>query len=385
MMNIAYINADPGIPSYGTKGSSIHVQEIIRSMINNGARVDLYTPRVDGNTPSGLEEVKIIKLPDAPKGDLETRENLCIDMNSDLLRYLRDSKKYDLIYERYSLWSYSAIEYAKQNKIPSVLEINAPLIEEEKKYRKLINEDTALGIAKKNFNNSPVLTVVSDPIRKYVQRFLNNDKEVYVFPNGVNTKKFNNAKQPELGNIKGKFVIGFVGSLKKWHGVSMLIDAFELFLKRNPQSILLIVGDSKERANLENQINSKGISDSVILTGSVEHSQIPGYLASLDIAVAPYLDDQNFYFSPLKIYEYMAAGVPVLASDVKQIQSIVKDFENGKLFAPGNVGSLCDNLQFLKDNKDISQKIGNEGKESVKNNSWDAIAKRIIDIVKKLN
>lgn len=376
---------DPGIPVFGDKGCSIHVQEIIRSMIKNGASIDLYTSRIDGNIPGGLEGVNIVKLLKAPKDDLEIREKLCIDTNIDLLQLLKNAKKYDFIYERYSLWSYSAIDYAKQNNIPSVLEINSPLIDEEKKYRKLINERAALNIAKKVFNNSSVLTVVSKPIMKYVNDFLDIDKKIYLVPNGVNTKTFKNPEKPNLNGIDNKFIVGFVGSLKKWHGVSMLIDSFEIFLKNNPKSVLLIVGDSKERKHLEERINSKGLADSIILTGSVQHCEIPGYLSIMDISVAPYLDQENFYFSPLKIYEYMAAGLPVLASDLKQIRTIIKDLENGKLFTPGDVNSLSENLQFLKDNPDICQRLGKEGRLSVENNSWDTIAKRIINIIANLN
>ncbi|NIU86108.1 MAG: glycosyltransferase [Nitrosopumilaceae archaeon] len=384
-MRIAYINADPGIPSFGTKGSSIHVQEIIRAMINRGVDVDLYTTRVDGDVPEGLESVNIIKLPDAPKGDIETREKLCMDINRSLLALISNSRKYDFIYERYSLWSHSAIDFAKDNNIPSVLEINAPLIDEEKKYRKMVNEQEATSIARKNFSNSSLITVVSEPIKKYVSSFVDDSSHIYVMPNGVNTEKFRNSYKPEIDQLENKFVIGFVGSLKKWHGVSLLIDSFYKFLDKNPDSILLIVGDSKEKENLVNQIECLGIQDSVIMTGAVAHSQIPGYLASMDIAAAPYLDDENFYFSPLKIYEYMAAGVAVLASDVKQIRTIITDMENGKLFSSGDQDSLCENLQYLKDNKEMAKKIGNAGKKCVENNSWDNIANKILDMVSGIN
>jgi len=255
----------------------------------------------------------------------------------------------------------------------------------KKEHRKLINENAALNIAKRNFNNSPVLTVVSEPIKEYVRNFLHTDKKIYVVPNGVNTDKFKNTQKPNFDYIGDKFVIGFVGSLKKWHGVSMLIDAFDLFLKDNPESILLIIGDSKERKILTQQINKKELSNSVILTGSVEHSQIPGYLSVINIAVAPYLDQDNFYFSPLKIYEYMAAGLTVLASDLKQIKTIINDLENGKLFSTGDVNSLYENLQWLKDNPDLCEKLGTEGAKSVEDNSWDAITKKVVDIIANLN
>ena len=376
---------DPGVPVFGDKGCSIHVQEVLRSFLKISDEISLFTVNLGKRFIEDLDGIKIHKIADLPKGDTENRELKAISTNIDLRMELEKYGKFDLVYERYSLWSHSAIDYAKQNNIPSVLEINAPLIDEEKEHRKLINENTALNIAKRNFNNSPVLTVVSEPIKEYVRNFLHTDKKIYVVPNGVNTDKFKNNQKPNLDYIGDKFVIGFVGSLKKWHGVSMLIDAFELFLKDNPESILLIIGDSKERKTLTQQINKKELSNSVILTGSVEHSQIPGYLSVINIAVAPYLDQDNFYFSPLKIYEYMAAGLTVLASDLKQIKTIINDLENGKLFSTGDVNSLYENLQWLKDNPDLCEKLGTEGAKSVENNSWDAITKKVIDIIANLN
>ena len=384
-MRIAYVSMDPGVPVFGDKGCSIHVQEVLRSFLKISDEISLFTVNLGKRFIEDLDGIKIHKIADLPKGDTENRELKAISTNIDLRMELEKYGKFDLVYERYSLWSHSAIDYAKQNNIPSVLEINAPLIDEEKEHRKLINENTALNIAKRNFNNSPVLTVVSEPIKEYVRNFLHTDKKIYVVPNGVNTDKFKNNQKPNLDYIGDKFVIGFVGSLNKWHGVSMLIDAFELFLKVNPESILLIIGDSKERKTLTQQINKKELSNSVILTGSVEHSQIPGYLSVINIAVAPYLDQDNFYFSPLKIYEYMAAGLTVLASDLKQIKTIINDLENGKLFSTGDVNSLYENLQWLKDNPDLCEKLGTEGAKSVENNSWDAITKKVIDIIANLN
>src|SRR5215208_2264989 len=83
-LHIAYVCTDPGVPVFGAKGCSIHVQEVIRAMCRRGIAVDLFATRFGSPTPPGLDNVQIHELPPAPKGELRTRERLCIAANADL-------------------------------------------------------------------------------------------------------------------------------------------------------------------------------------------------------------------------------------------------------------------------------------------------------------
>src|SRR5882672_7175005 len=111
-MRVAYISADAGVPVFGRKGCSIHVQEVLRSLLNGGAQVDLFATSCGGNRPIGLETVQLHPLPHPPKGELAVREQLSLAANSNLNAALagvnRDAVRgppFNLIYERYSLWS----------------------------------------------------------------------------------------------------------------------------------------------------------------------------------------------------------------------------------------------------------------------------------------
>jgi len=132
-VRIAYISMDPGVPVFGDKGCSIHVQEVLRSFLKISDEISLFTVNLGKRFIEDLDGIKIHKIADLPKGDTENRELKAISTNIDLRMELEKYGKFDLVYERYSLWSHSAIDYAKQNNIPSVLEINAPLIDEEKR------------------------------------------------------------------------------------------------------------------------------------------------------------------------------------------------------------------------------------------------------------
>ena len=130
-MRVAYICADPGVPIFGEKGSTLHVQEIIRAVRALGAEVEIFASRIGGEPPLDFESVPLHKLPRPPKGDLAVREQKCLAANDDLRSALDDAGTFDLVYERYSLWSFAGMEYARDSGAASVLEVNAPLIEEQ--------------------------------------------------------------------------------------------------------------------------------------------------------------------------------------------------------------------------------------------------------------
>ncbi|MHB1557857.1 MAG: glycosyltransferase family protein, partial [Isosphaeraceae bacterium] len=134
-MRIAYISADQGIPVFGRKGCSIHVQEIVRALVHAGASVDLFTPRPEGSVPLGLESVQVLPLPAATQRHPVNREKAAFEANAYLRMALDLNGPYDMVYERYSLWSHEGMDYAQSRRVPGLLEVNAPLIDEQAIHR----------------------------------------------------------------------------------------------------------------------------------------------------------------------------------------------------------------------------------------------------------
>src|SRR5262249_29646448 len=134
-MRIAYVCADLGVPVFGRKGCSIHVQEVVRALSEQGACVELFARRLDGEPPPGLETIPLHALPASPKGDHTLREQAALRANDDVRALLEQEGPFDLVYERYSLWSFAAMEYARASGTPGLLEVNAPLIAEQAEHR----------------------------------------------------------------------------------------------------------------------------------------------------------------------------------------------------------------------------------------------------------
>ncbi|MBE9068785.1 glycosyltransferase family 4 protein [Leptolyngbya cf. ectocarpi LEGE 11479] len=378
-MRIAYICADPGIPVFGQKGCSIHVQEVIRALRRQGAQVDLFAVRCDDPPPEDLTDLNVHRLPPIPNLERAVRERVALSSNDDLQRELEHAGPFDLIYERYSLWSYSAMELAQKTNIPGILEVNAPLIEEQAKYRGLVHRDEAEQVARRAFQSAGKLIAVSQGVKHYLTNWVEADK-VQVIPNGVNDHRFSKDVQPSLPKDPDTFTVGFVGSLKPWHGLSHLVGAFSQLHQHVPQSRLLIVGDGPQRKDMEAELTRRGLQSVVSFTGAVSPAAIPGLLASMDAAVAPY-PEADFYFSPLKVVEYMAAGLPVVVSRIGQLADLVENNVTGLLCPPGNEAALANALERLWLSPSLRECLGLMAKRHIlMHHTWDGVARQIIAI-----
>jgi glycosyltransferase involved in cell wall biosynthesis len=382
-LRIAYICADPGVPVFGTKGCSIHVQEVIRAMIALGHHVTLFATRFDGSPPADFgESLEIVELPAAPKGELAVREQLCIRNNAALTDSLALRGPFDLVYERYSLWSYAGIQWANQSGTPSVLEVNAPLIEEHAEQRGIVDEASARQIAQDLFAEASAIITVSQPLVRYVEKSQPQSAgRVLAIPNGVNPQRFLRAVELRQQRGSQPFTVGFVGSLKSWHGVDVLLDAFTQLVEQDGHIGLLIVGDGPERSNLGARARDRGLQADVHFTGAVAHDQVPDLLAQMDVAAAPYLPRENFYFSPMKVYEYMAAAVPVVASCTGQMIDVIRDGETGLLVTPGDAADLVRAIDALRREPAKAESMARAAHHWViTTRSWTSIVRQILSL-----
>jgi glycosyltransferase involved in cell wall biosynthesis len=382
-MRIAYVCADRGVPVFGRKGCSVHVQELVRALRACGARVELFTPRGEGMPTPGFDDVKLHRLPFIQEEVRAFREKLALAANEDLQAALQRHGPFDLVYERYSLWSYAGMEMAKAWGVPGLLEVNAPLIEEQAEHRGLVDRHGAERIAQLVFGHATALIAVSREVAGYLARQAGARGRVHVIPNGVDPDRFPLDEPRSFPRRPAEFVVGFVGSLKRWHGLAILMEAFARVRRAAPQSHLLIVGDGPERSNLETDVRARGLSADVHLTGAVAPEAVPGLLASVDAAVAPYPALEHFYFSPLKVYEYMAAGRAIVASRMGQVGELLQDGVNALLCPPGDPSALAEALLRLQDDAGLRERLGRAARKAVlRHHTWEAVARRVLRLAK---
>jgi glycosyltransferase involved in cell wall biosynthesis len=169
--------------------------------------------------------------------------------------------------------------------------------------------------------------------------------------------------------------------LKPWHGLQTLVKAFDRLHAIGPGVRLLVVGDGPERSRLERDLSARGLLDAVHFTGSVAPTQVPGLLASMEAAVAPYPGLSHFYFSPLKVYEYMAAGCAIVASRIGQLDGLIEHEVSGLLCTPDDPVQLAGALLRLRSEPSLRNRLGQAARAKVRQkHTWDATVQRILQL-----
>ena len=362
-MHIAYVCLDPGIPVFGTKGASVHIQEVVREYRRRGHDVTVYATRRGSNVPDDLAELRIVDVPITTR-DEEERERAQQAASASVSDMVR-AGGYDLVYERYSLFSTVIAECG----VPGILEVNAPLIDEQRTHRVLVDEQAADAALQEQVQAALATICVSDPVRDWVIARTEGTR-VFTVPNGVNVHRI--TPQPES---PGAPVVTFVGTLKPWHGVDVLLRARA---QAHKDWKLRIIGDGPMRAELDDLARSLGID--VDFRGAVAPDAIPQHMAGTAIGVAPYpaMDtDSDQYFSPLKVYEYMAAGLPVVASRVGQLPEIMG--ESAYLVPPSDPEALAEALDALVANPVERAQVGSDNRrQAEREHSWTGTVDHIL-------
>jgi glycosyltransferase involved in cell wall biosynthesis len=213
-------------------------------------------------------------------------------------------------------------------------------------------------------------------------------EKVRILPNAVDTSLFraglvDGLLRSQL-NLDRRFVVGFVGSFKVWHGVDFLFKAFARLRAEDAAYHLLLVGDGPMRAALEEETRRLGLQEAVTLVGSVPHEEVPRYLALMDVAVAPYPALEDFYFSPLKLYEYMAGSRAVVASRIGQVAEVVADGLTGLLYEPDDREALIGCIRRLRADLNLRRELGQNARMACSKNTWRQNAERVVGWVEPL-
>lgn len=397
-MKLLYVCADPGIPIDGDKGASVHVRQTVKGLAAAGVDVTLLATR-----PGHRADLPCRIL--AP-GDAEDRRAAAsrgrgtlmrevdrLATSSDLARTALGARgaldEVQIVYERYSLWSLTGLALASSLGVPFVLEVNAPLIQEQERYRQLALTDLAASIESALFERATVILCVSSALVERATRLRGTPVGVHLHGNTVDTNLFRPAEAkagvPGSGDPASGPTIVFLGSLKPWHGVQGLLDSFSIVAERHPSVRLQIIGDGPERESLERLAARPGTRGRVSFTGAVPHERIPAFLALADIAVAPYPQLEEFYFSPLKIGEYMAVGLPVVSSAIGDVRGILRDGESALLVPPGDISALASALERLVRDTSLRRRLGREGRRiAVERLSLEAGTRTLLALMESL-
>lgn len=286
------------------------------------------------------------------------------------------------VYERYAIFQSLGRSF-KSLGVPWILETQGLFYYEAKFDRQSIAFST---LAKRfeldAYRDADVIVAVSQVLRDLLVSEAGVDpRKIVVVPNGVDINRF--APIERVREIsRDRPTLGFVGGLLRWQGLDILLKA--IASTRAADFNLEIVGDGEEKSNLEAQVAELGLKEKVKFIGRVPGNEVAKYIRDFDICFSGQIASKlgGMYHSPLKIYEYMACGKPVIASDFADARSVIQGKDTGYLFDPGNVEALARVLDEAFLNRHRWQAQGVRARaEIVAGHSWSARGRQMIDSI----
>jgi glycosyltransferase involved in cell wall biosynthesis len=260
--------------------------------------------------------------------------------------HLRDAK---LVFEYWAPDSFGGWALANKRSLPYVLENLDPITDERRaKGRSLLN-GRAQERERRRRQEADALIVMARGMADYLAEEWGVDRaRVHWLPQGVNTALFSPrppdtraAKRTELGMTDGDFVVGFVGSMADYHRVDVLVEAIRRIQSRRRGVRLVLLGGSPERTK------ELGAEFLATVVPHVEYERVPDFISAFDVAILP---DSNWYGSPMKVLEYAAVGVSVIAPDIGPVRDLMSRDDEVALIPPGDVEALAASIERALDN-----------------------------------
>ena len=301
------------------------------------------------------------------------------------------------VYQRYSLNSYAGIRIARRHGVPFVLEYNGSEIWMGRHWgRALKHEAISRRIEQLNLAAADLIVVVSRAMRDEIVARGIDPSRVFVNPNGVDPDRYRPGvdgravrERYALGDCA---VVGFIGTFGPWHGAEVLARAFvELIAdgrRRGDRMRLLMIGDGARLPETRRILEEGRALEAAVFTGLVPQEDGPAYLAACDILASPHVrnpDGTPFFGSPTKLFEYMAMGKGIVASDLEQIGDVLDHGHTAWLVEPGNARSLAAGLRRLLDDDALRAALGGAAREeALKRYTWRAHTRRTIERLREV-
>lgn len=296
----------------------------------------------------------------------------------------------DVVYQRHSRNSWVGVAVSRAAGLPLLLEWNASEVWATRHWSPMGWWARIVSTFERvNRRGADRIIVVSKALADAVARDGVEPERILLNPNGVDPERF----KPGVGgaDIRARYdlgdavVIGFAGSFNFYQGTPLLMRAAAAVCAE-VDARFLMVGYGETLAATRAVAEEEGILDRVIFTDRVPVDDVAAYIDACDIAVAPMApnpDGSDFFNSPVKIYEYMAAGKAIVASRLGQIVEVIDDGKTGLLVAPESAGELASAILRLARDPELRECLGREARRvAVERHTWRRNAERVVDAIR---
>jgi glycosyltransferase involved in cell wall biosynthesis len=235
---------------------------------------------------------------------------------------------------------------------------------------------------------SKALVCVTEGLRDIFQtRYQLPAEKIRVIHNGTDTDRFHPLDQTtcrkHLGIDVETKVVGFVGTFVPHQGLKYLIDSSSFIIEKSPGVTFLIVGDGPVRNDIIDMVQAMGVVEYFLFPGAVSQEEVPIYINAMDVCVAPFTRSRNerIGLSPLKIYDYIACGKPVVASNIKGVGDLLQENEVGIAVTPEDPTSLATAVLLALNDQELATRCRVKGPDFIRNNfTWQIAAEKVAEV-----
>ncbi|HJS88261.1 MAG TPA: glycosyltransferase family 4 protein [Acetobacteraceae bacterium] len=354
-------------------GQSVHLEELVAALRRAGHTVLVIGPGMYESGAFGGENrlVRLVRryLP----GFVGELGEIAYNVPA-YLRLARAARSFepDVIYERYNLFYVAGALLARRRRVPFYVEVNAPLAEERSREGGLGLVRLARAMERFVWNSADRIATVTGVLRDMIAAQGGPRARIEVVANGIDMACF--AAIPAPSGQEAAITLGFIGFMRAWHGLDRLLEAAARH--GDTRVRLLIVGDGPALPALRRQAESLGLASRVRFTGLAGREAIPRLLAEMDIAIQP---RAVAYASPLKVFEYMAAGRAIVAPDQPNIREILTHEQTALLFDPAAPDGMWGAIQRLIEDAPLRHHLGLAARAEIgrRDYTWRANAERL--------
>lgn len=385
---IAYVIS--GVDLSYQDGGRTHLLEKWTRVAAAGNEIDLWAFAAQLDSPA-WRPLSVHAPPHVPLRGL-AGPSYSASLLASVLRHLRRRRPAAVQVRLSQLTVPVALALQRTTRVPVVLEVTGPIVEEARLYgvseRKVALLRSLSGRALRAADG--VVAVTEGIQRQLVAEFGVAERSVHVVGNGVNTDIFRPQPPAEararLGLATRGPIVGFVGNLHAWQGTESLIEAAPAILAAVPAAEVHVVGDGVTRASLERSAAALGVAERVRFRGQVPYDDVPAFVAACDVLVAPLVPKPtgDSGYSPLKLYEYLASGRPVVASRLAGLEVVERE-RLGRLVPPADPAALAAGVVELLIDDRTRAEIGERARQvAVERFSWDGTAARTVAVLESV-
>ena len=364
-------------------GGVVVITDIVNKLAELGNDVTVITPNLDWDgeqyNPKINSKITIIRTETPSKSRIKVAARRCQANMKKKVIELGKQQRFDFIFtifHPFHLVPKAAVEAAKALDIPSIVKIDDAVYEKstgiksiQRKVEKMINSKTLRSATKVLVSNNDTTKVIIDEYNVPPER-------ISIMPNGVDLSLFN------ISRKKNPRKVVFAGAMYYHRGLDVLLEAIPKIIKKIPDVKFVLLGSGNELEKLKVIVLEKNLEGSVEFKGWIDRERIPQNISDASIGIGPLrLTDVTSRALPIKVLEYMAVSLPIIAQKGTLPDDVLIDKKNG-YFIDGTE-DLAEKISSLLNEPDKINQMGDQSRLMVQNFSWDHIIKNILEVVRK--